>query len=73
MRILRVPLDSKLTFETHLSEVVSKIDRSLSVVCRADTLFDFPRVLKICFDAYVLSYGEYCAPKRMSSAESIFD
>ena len=30
--IPRVPLDSKLTFETHLREVVSKAVRSLSVV-----------------------------------------
>ena len=55
LRILGVPLDSKLTFETHLQEVLSKADRRLGVVCRAGKLFDYPRVPKSCFNAYVLS------------------
>ena len=32
LRILGVPLDSKLTFETHLREVASKVARSLGFV-----------------------------------------
>ena len=36
IRILEVTLDSKLTFETHLDEVVSKAARSLSVVHREE-------------------------------------
>ena len=69
MRILGVTIVPKLTVETHLLEVVSA--RSLGVVCRSGVLFDYPRVLKSCFNAYVLSSLEYCAPVWMSSAESI--
>ena len=69
MRILEVTFDSKLTFETHLREVVSKAARSLVVVRRAGELFDCPRVLKSCLNAYVLSNIEYCAPVWMSSEE----
>ena len=59
-----------LTFETHLREVVSKAARSLDVVRRVGKLLDCPRVLKICFNAYVLSSLEYRAPVWMSSAGS---
>ena len=68
LRILGVTFDSKLTFEAHLREVVSKAARNLGVVRRAGKLFDCPSALKSCFNAYVLSNLEYCAPARMSSA-----
>ena len=54
LRILGVALDSKLTLEMHLQEVVSNAARSLGVVLRAGKLFDCPRVLKSCFNAFVL-------------------
>ena len=54
-------LDSKLTFETHVREVVSKEVKSLEVVRRAGKLFDCPRVLKSYFNAYVLSNLKHCA------------
>ena len=62
LRILGVTLDSKLTFEIHLREVVSKTARSLVVVRRVGKSFICPRVLKSCFTAYVLSSLEYCPP-----------
>ena len=62
LRIHGVTLDSKLTFETNLREVVVKAARSMGVVHRAGKLFDCPRTLKSCFNAYVLSSLEYCAP-----------
>ena len=40
---------SKLTFETHLHELVSRAAKSLGVVPRAGKLFYCPRVLKSCF------------------------
>ena len=70
LRILRVTIDSKLTFETHLREVVSKAARRLGVVYRTGKLFDCMRVLKSCFNAYVLPNLEYCAPVWKLSAES---
>ena len=68
LRILRVTLD-KLTFETHLREVVSKVARSLGVVCRARKFSDCPCVLKNRLNAYVLSSLEYCEPVWISPAE----
>ena len=68
--ILGATFDSKLTFETHLRNVMSKTARRLRVVRRAGKLFDCSRVLKACFNAYVLSNLEYHAPVWMSSAES---
>ena len=53
--ILGVTLDSKLSFEMHLRKVMSKTAWSLSAVCRAGELFDCPRVLRNCFNAYVMS------------------
>ena len=50
--------------------VVSKAARSLDVARRAEKLCDFPRVLKSCFNAYVLPNLEYYALVWMSSAES---
>ena len=46
---------------TQLRDVVSMAIRSLGVVRRARKLFDCPRGLKSCFNAYVLSSLEYCA------------
>ena len=70
MTIFGVTLDSKLTFEIHLREVVSKAARSLGVIRRAGKFYHCPRVFKSCFNAYVLSRVEYCVPMLMSSAES---
>ena len=70
LRILGVTFDTKLKFDTHLREVVSKAARSLAVVRGAGNVFDCPRVLKSCFNAHVLSSLEYCALVWMSSAES---
>ena len=60
LRILEVTFHSKLTFETYLREVGSKAARILGIVRRTGKLFDCPRVLKSCFDAYILSSLEYC-------------
>ena len=60
---------SKLTFETHLREIVSKTARSPRVVCRAGKLFDCPRVLKSCFNAYASLNLEYCALVWILSTE----
>ena len=62
LRILEVTLDSKLTFKTHLPEVVSKAVKCLGFVRRAELLFDCPRELTSCFSAYVLSSLEYWSP-----------
>ena len=59
---LSLALDSKLTFETSLLELVSKATRIQGVVPRARKLFDCPSVLKSGFNAYNLSIMEYCAP-----------
>ena len=61
LTLLVIRVDSKLTIETHLQEVVLKAARSPGVVHRAGKLFDCPRVLKSCFNAYILSNLEYCA------------
>ena len=55
LRILEVIFGSNGTFVTHIREVVSNTARSFGVVRRAGKLFDYPRVLKSCFNAYVLS------------------
>ena len=62
LRILGMTFDSKLTFETHVREVASKAARSLGVVRHPGKLFDCPRVLNSCLNAYVLFSLEYCAP-----------
>ena len=49
---------------------MSKAARNLGVVRRTGKLFDFPRVVKNCFNAYVLSSLVHCAPVWMSSVES---
>ena len=49
---------------------MSKADKDLNIVRKAGKLFDCPRVLKTCFNAYNLSSLEYCSPEWMSSAES---
>ena len=59
-----------LMLETHLREVVSKVARSLGVMRRERTLFDCPRVVKSCYNTYVLFSRDYCAPVWMSSEES---
>ena len=70
LRILGVTFNHKLTFESHLCEVVSKAARSLGVVPKTGKLFDCPRVIKSCFNAYVLAKLEYFATVCMSSTES---
>ena len=61
MRILGVIFYSKWTFEIHLRELVPEAARNQEIVLRVGKLFDCPRVLKSCFNAYVLSSFEYCA------------
>ena len=61
LRIIRVIFNSTLMFETHLRKFVSKAARSLCIVHWAEKLFDCPRVLKSCFDAYVLCKLEHYA------------
>ena len=68
--VLGVTLDSKLTFETHLREVVSKTAINLGVAHRTAKLCDCLRELMDNFNAYVLSNLDYCASAWMSSAES---
>ena len=70
LRILGVIFYSKLTFETHLLEVISKAARNRGVVRRAGKLFDYPHVLNRCFNVYVLSNLEYSAPVWILSVES---
>ena len=70
LRILGTTLDSKLSFDTYLQEIVSKAARSLGVIRRAGKLLGCSRVLKSCFNPYTLSNLEYCAPVWMSSTES---
>ena len=70
LHILRVTFGSKLTFESHWGEVVSKAAQSPAIVSRAGKLFDCSCVLKSCFNANVLIKLGYCAPVWLSSAES---
>ena len=72
MLILGATFESKLTFEIHLREVVSKAARGLGVEGRQESyliVYVFP--CKSCFNAYVLPNLEYCAPVRMSSGSLI--
>ena len=52
--VIGVTLDCFLVFEAHLCNSWSKVAKSLGVVHSAGKLFDYPRVLKSCFNAYVL-------------------
>ena len=61
---------SKLTFATHLREVVPKSAIIPGVMCRAGKLYNYSFVLKSYFNAYVLPNLEYCAPVWMASTES---
>ena len=60
LRILGVTLDSNLTVETHLRELVLKAARGLGVVRRTGKLFNCPLVLKSYFNAHVLSSLKHC-------------
>ena len=51
LRVLRITIDYKLKFDTHLREIVSKAAWSFGVR-RAGRLFYCPRVLKNYFNAY---------------------
>ena len=68
-RILGVTLDSQLTFEIHLREVMTRTARSLSVVLQAGKLFDCRSELKRSFNARFVQLGVLC-PVWMSLAES---
>ena len=61
LHIPGVTLDSKLTFETHLREVVSMAGRCLGLLRPAGKFCDCSRVPKSCFNVYVLPSLEYCA------------
>ena len=62
LRILRVTLDSKLTFKAHLQEVVSKTAMSLGVVRRAGKLFDCPHVRRVASMHMFCSYLSFVPP-----------
>ena len=62
LRILGISLDSKLTFKTHLREVVSKAARSLGVVSRAGKYL----IVHVCSRAFSMhmffSNLKHCLP-----------
>ena len=53
-----------------MRELVSSTAMNLGAVRRAGKMIDCPRMLKGCFNAYVLFSLEYCSPVWMSSTES---
>ena len=53
LRILEVTLDSKLPFETHLREVVSRAARSLWIARRAGKLFDYICLIYSIYNFYL--------------------
>ena len=72
LRILGVTIDSKLTFEMHLREVVSKAARNLGIVRRVGKLFDCPRVLNGCSNAMShlhLLDSIVCSAERLCKGE----
>ena len=54
LRVSWITFDSRFRFESHLREVVLKAGRRLAVVQRTGKLPDCSRVLKNCFNVYVL-------------------
>jgi hypothetical protein len=65
--VIGVNLDSKLTFEGHIREVLSSSSRALGIMREAGKLVESPDVLETCFRSYVFFRLEYCASARGSA------
>ena len=70
LRIHGITFDSKLTFDTHLREVVSKAARSFGAIRQKRNLFNCPRLLKSYVNANILPNLQYCALMCMSFVET---
>ena len=62
----RGSLRLQLTFEINFREVMYKAARSLCIMRRVRELFDCSRVLKNCFNVYVLASLKYCGCRLKS-------
>ena len=70
LQVLGVTLDSKLTFETHVRNIVSVASQKLGIVRKAFKIFGDVVVTSRCFKSFVLPLLEYCSPVWGSAAES---
>lgn len=75
VRDLGVHLDHKLTFNEHVSDIVSRSYKSLGFILRVTKPFSDIRCLKILYCAYVRSILEYCCnvwnPQYVTYIENI--
>ena len=69
MKILGVILDSKLTFEQHISVLASTLSRQVGLLRKSLRIFNDPIIAKKCFFTFLLPIFEYCSPVWGSAAD----
>ena len=67
MRILGVTLDTKLTFEKHISTILMSAAQKIGILRRAWSIYQDESIVSRCFWSLILPILEYCAPVWSSS------
>ena len=60
--ILGVKFDSKLTFEDHVCDIVSRVSQGILILRLVNRIFVDASLLLHCYFAFVLTILEYCSP-----------
>ena len=68
MKILGVTLDSKLSFEDHITLIASTITKQIGLIRKSLKVFNNQSIAIKCFYSFILPIFEYCSPVWSSSA-----
>ena len=60
---------SKLTFEYHLRHLSNNLSQKNGIERKCISVFNDLDIARKCFNAFILSFFEYCYPVWMSAAE----
>ena len=70
LKLLGVTLDSKLTFELQLRNMVRAISPKLGILRKCRRIYDDDNIIRRCFFSFILPHFEYCSSVWLSAAES---
>ena len=69
MKILGITLDSKLTFEKHITNITSTLSRLIGLLRKSLKIFNSQDIAIKCFFTFLLPIFEYCSPVWSSAAD----
>ena len=70
LKLLGVTLDSKLTFETHVRSVATRVSQKVGLLRKCRRIYGDDDIIRNCFYSFILPHFEYCSPVWGSAADT---